>query len=315
MTKLSPSRADLPLRGKLWNAIGLFRYHVGLRRMRPYAVTALDDIDAYRALLATYSGLALERARVLEIGYGARPWRLLALLSTGADALGVDAEVPVLEGHAWEYREALRRNGVERALKSFVRHTVFDRRDRRAFRAELRRRGLRERIDRSRFLVGDAADLALPPGSLDLVISEEVFEHVRRESLARLVPKLARWLRPEGLALIRPNVFTGITGGHHPEWYRYTFQLHRRRRWTEPWEHLRRDRMRPDTYLNRLTRAQYRALLETSFEILEEMVAVPDLGRELLTPSVAAELAAYPDEELFSNQVLFVMRPRGRARE
>jgi glycosyltransferase involved in cell wall biosynthesis len=46
-----------------------------------------------------------------------------------------------------------------------------------------------------------------------------------------------------------------------------------------------------------------------------EFVAVvkdPDLGREYLDEAAKAELVGLSDEELFSNQVLFVLRPHGR---
>jgi len=61
---------------------------------------------------------------------------------------------------------------------------------------------------------GDRAD------SLDLLISEGVFDHLQRDTLEEVVAAIARWLRPTGIALIRPNVFTGITGGHLIEWSR-----------------------------------------------------------------------------------------------
>jgi Methyltransferase domain len=310
--KLSPSTESLPLGAKLADAAALLRYHRDCRRLAPEPVRVWSDLDEYAELLERHAGMALRDARVLEVGYGARPWRMLALLASGVDAIGVDAEVPVLAGRPSEYREAVRRNGVERAAKSLARRALFDRREWQAFRAELAKRGLPERLEPERFLVSDAAELELPADSLDLVTSEDVFEHVRRSSLTALVPKLARWLRPGGLALIRPNVFTGITGGHHPEWYAYTLSGPPRRRRTDPWEHLRRDRRRPNTSLNRLSRADYRRLFRESFEILEERVAQPDLGREWLTPELAAELSAYGEDELFSNRVLFVMRPLAR---
>jgi hypothetical protein len=36
---------------------------------------------------------------------------------------------------------------------------------------------------------------------------------------------------------------------------------------------------------------------------------VSDLGRDFATPDVLADLRTYPPEELFSNHVLFVLRP------
>jgi hypothetical protein len=57
-------------------------------------------------------------------------------LSLGADAWGVDAEVPILRGSMREYLAVLRSNGLERVVKSLVRRTLFDRAERVAFRAE-----------------------------------------------------------------------------------------------------------------------------------------------------------------------------------
>ncbi len=84
----------------------------------------------------------------------------------------------------------------------------------------------------------------------------------------------------------------------------------RRLRRSEPWEHLRRKRFRANVYLNELMRADYRRLFSQHFEIVEERVTKPDLGREYLSPEVAEELKRYSDEELFSNGVLFVLRPK-----
>jgi hypothetical protein len=228
----------------------------------------------------------------------------------GADAWGVDVEVPVLDGSRAELAAIYRANGLERALKSGVRRTVFDRRERRAMEAELARRGWTRPAPRERFIVADAAQLRWDDSDLDLIVSEDVFEHIPPEGLRKLVPAMAGWLRPDGLALVCPNVFTGITGGHQLDWNRFSFTRARPRRHTPPWDHLR-GRTRPaNTYLNQLTRADYRELLEPHFEIVEEIVKLPGLGRELLTGEVAAELAAWPEEELLSNQVLFVLRPR-----
>lgn len=78
----------------------------------------------------------------------------------------------------------------------------------------------------------------------------------------------------------------------------------------EPWEHLRKNRFRSTVYLNRLTRKQYRNLFRRYFDIVEERVKDADLSRSLLTPDIACELQGYPEEELLSNQVMFVLRPK-----
>jgi hypothetical protein len=238
------------------------------------------------------------------------PYRLIALRAMGVDVRGVDAEVPIVRGSRSEFRSVYRAGGAQRAARSFVRHTFLDRGQRHAFYDALAERGLEPPPVDDRLQVADAGDLALEPGQFDLVYSEDVFEHISRDGLERLTERMAGWLRPGGIAAIRPNVFTGIIGGHLIEWSLESFELDSPARRSEPWDHLRERRFRPNTYVNELTRADYRALFSRHFEILEERVKVPDLGREYLTPEVRRELSGYSEEELFSNQVLFVLRPR-----
>ena len=274
------------------------------------------NIAEYEAGTAEFTGKKLTDAAVLEIGYGARPYRLLTLLGMGVNARGVDLDAPLLRGRPSEFATIFRKNGAERLLKSFVRFFCFDWKQRADLRRELRGKGIELRVPKSagkEFIVEDAGSAAMnaiiEPASLDFVFSEDVFEHIPAESLPRLVANLAKWLKPGGVAFIRPNVFTGITGGHHVEWY--SSQVDRAiTRKTEPWEHLRRKRHPADTFLNGLTRADYRRLFAQHFEIVREKATNPDLGRQHLTDDVRRELAAFPDEELFSNQVLFVLKPR-----
>jgi SAM-dependent methyltransferase len=310
-TKLSPSVAKgLPLTRKLGEGIQLFDEY-RRRAGRGYAFDSLfDDAAEYDRLLRAHADIGLDEAAVFEIGFGARPYRQMALQSMGVDVRGVDAEVPVLDGGPAELLGMLRRNGVERATKSLLRHVLFDRGERRALAATIRRHGYTPRLDSSRLIIGDAGELELPAASVDLVFSEDVFEHIPRAALERLVPRMAAWLRPGGVALIRPNIFTGIVGGHLLEWSRASLREGERRRRSEPWEHLRKRRLAANTYLNELTRAQYRELFAGSFEILEERVAQPDLGRRYLDQAARDELADWSEEELFSNQTMFVLRSR-----
>ncbi|HEV3228197.1 MAG TPA: class I SAM-dependent methyltransferase [Solirubrobacteraceae bacterium] len=306
--KLAPSTADLPLREKVAGSIALFRDHWQAAREPSGFDWVFEDIDQYDRLLRTHGARPLPEARVFEIGYGARPYRFIAMSSMGIDVEGVDAEMPVLTGRPREFNAIFARNGLERVLKSLARHLLFDGHERRQFEEALRVRGLRPTLDPSRLLVADAASLD-GIGPYDLIVSEDVFEHISEDSLGALVPALARWLAPTGLALIRPNIYTGITGGHLVEWNRRSFSRRSRRR-SEPWGHLRGRGYQANTYLNRLTRDDYRKLFEAHFEILDEQVALPDLGRELLTESVRQELRSWDEEELFSNQVRFVLRPK-----
>lgn len=308
--RLSPSSASIPVADKARESWRLARNYIERTREGVDFAWVFEDFSEYDELLRAHGPAPLADAKTFEIGYGARPYRLIALQSMGVDASGVDAEVPFLSAGMRETRRALRTNGLERTAKSLVRRAVFDPSERKAYRTELARHGLVGTPDPSRMLVGDGADVNLPDGGMDLVISEEVFQSVERASLERMVPAMARWLKPGGLALIRPTVYTGILGAVLQEWSKWTLAHPPKTRRTEPWGHLRGHDIRANTHVNRFTRADYRELFSQHFEIVEERVRFADLGREYMTPEIRAELAAYPDEELFSNMVLFVLRKR-----
>lgn len=264
-----------------------------------------DNCSTYERF--TSSSLSL--ARVLEIGFGARPFRLLALMSMGIDARGIDLDMPMLQFSPARLFRIARKNGFERALKTGVRSALFDGRDRAKLKASLALRGYKLKMDPTRFLVGDATTYDFGSRSADLVCSDDVFEHIPPEGLQRLMKSLASCISPGGLALITPNIYSGITGGHLPEWYKDMVTNDEAKR-SEPWEHLRKRRYIANSYLNCLTRADYRNLFKPYFEILDEKVVNPDLGRQWLTTEVRSELAHWSEDELFSNRVQFVLRPR-----
>lgn len=306
----SPSSPSSPegtsLATKVRENVALFGEYRRGERGRAYLDGVFAELDEYPAVLERLGAKPLSESEVLEIGFGARPYRLAALLRQGVDATGVDMEVPVLTGSVAEFRRMYATNGAERTAKSLVRHLLFDRGQRRDFEGRAVERGWVGPVDPTRFVVSDAAELDVADGSIDLLLSEDVFEHIEVGALRRLVAQMRGWLRPDGLALIRPNVFTGITGGHLIEWD----DLAPAERRSEPWEHLRAQRFAPNSYLNGLRLADYRELFAEHFEIVEERVKRPDLGLEYLTDDIRAELAAYDEHELLANQVLFALRPR-----
>ncbi|MCO6414990.1 class I SAM-dependent methyltransferase [Siccirubricoccus sp. KC 17139] len=66
----------------------------------------------------------------------------------------------------------------------------------------------------ARLLIGGPAALsAIPDGSVDLVVSEAVLEHVRREDLAPLMAQLRRVTAPDGLGLHTVDFQDHLGGG------------------------------------------------------------------------------------------------------
>jgi Methyltransferase domain len=304
----SNSSAKLPLVRKCSELVALFAMSERALRNRADFTPVFNSIAEYEQIIAQYCNLCLANARIFEIGYGQRPERLLVLTSLNMNVRGVDLDAPVLSGSPRELFRVWRTNGYERALRTFIRFVLFDLRRRRELAHELQLRETQLKVPTDALLVQDAADVTLAPHSVDLIYSEDVFEHIPLSSLKLLTRKMASWLTPEGLALVRPNIFTGITGGHLTEW----FTTERRTRKSEPWEHLRKRRYLANVYLNKLTRQDYRELFSKHFTILEERVKYPDRGREHLTSEIANELNTYSYEELFSNQVLFILSPSNK---
>jgi len=205
----------------------------------------------------------------------------------------------------------LRQNGPERAIKSILRYCISDIRHWRQMASDFGRRGRKFSIPKDRLTTADAASESFwaESGSFNFIYSEDVFEHIPREHLNSLAEQMASALRPNGLALIRPMVFTGICGGHHLEWFPHTLDQPINRR-TEPWEHLRQNRFPANTYLNRLTRREYVKIFERHFRILENEAMEPNRGERFMTSQIRAELHDYSDDELFSNSVRFVLEPK-----
>jgi hypothetical protein len=283
------------------------RRHAASRRQ--YIEGVLTRIDSMRSTYERLTGRSFAEARVFEIGYGAQPFRIIALMSMGIRAKGIDLDMPMLRFSLPDLMEIRARNGFERALKTGFRSLLFDRRDYAHLKSALEKRGYAIRINPADLLVGDAATFDFGPEPYDLVYSQDAFEHIPREGIQKIMARLATRLAPNGLALITPNIFTGITGGHLPEWY-WDSEDNQSPRRSEPWEHLRKKRFQANTWLNRLARRDYRELFSHHFEIVEETVQEPNLGCHRLTPEIRAELAQWDDEELFSNTVQFALRPR-----
>jgi SAM-dependent methyltransferase len=307
--KTHSSVSNLEPAQKLREAFSLFRARF-LSKLDPASFDALfDHLSDFASTYRRFTGRSFKDAAVLEIGFGPRPSRLIALMGMDIDVRGIDLDMPMLRFSLPRLFRILRKNGVDRALKTAVRSLFFDSREQAALREAMKLRGFTPHIDPARFLVGDAATYDFGDVKFDFIYSWSVFEHIPPPDLSRLVERIAKMLAPNGIALLTPDVFTGITGGHLVEWYGYVVEADIARL-SEPWEHLRKARYKANTYLNRLSRADYRNLFREHFEILEERAIHPDMGRRWLTPELRVELAAWDEDELFSNTVQFVLGPK-----
>ncbi len=78
------------------------------------------------------------------------------------------------------------------------------------------------------------------------------------------------------------------------------------------WSHLTDEFDSADTYLNRLSRKDYRLLFESVFDVLEDVAVDPDLGRSLLTPEIANHLKVLTTMSCFQTMFdLFCVPAKG----
>jgi hypothetical protein len=272
-----------------------------------------DEADA---LARRYCGKPLAQCRVLEIGYGTRPLRMLWLWHHGIDVSGVDLDYPLLKFSLARLWRMTKTNGIERALKSAVRYLVVDRRQYDAMQDTLVARG-KLRPDApfwgdfaSRLAVHNAADPVYwaEAGRFDFIYSVDVFEHIPKQQVDAVVKAMAGALAPNGVALIRPDLFTGISGSHLPEWYKERLGESFVRK-APPWDHLRQNRFPANSYLNKMRLAEYEDIFARYLTIAETTPIDYGLGREFLTPDVRAELKDYSEDELLTNNIDYVLRP------
>lgn len=309
----SSSVARIGLGTKVREAVALGRMHLAKRSTIQDFQEFERDFAQYRAAALRHVGRPLEALRVFELGYGARPIRLSWLHSQGVDIAGADLDTPVISFDWGKVLDAARRNGLERAAKSVARELLVGDKEWRDAASAFERRnpGRKFRIPKEAMIVGDAADPAVwkQAGPVDFVYSEDVLEHIPIDRLPMVLSNIAAALSPDGVAFLRPHVFTGIGGGHDVEWYLPDVANDRPRR-TAPWEHLRQDRYPANTYLNRAGIEDYARLFSVDFEILEQFPKDIDLGRPYLTDEIRAELARYSEMDLMTDRMTFILRPR-----
>jgi hypothetical protein len=286
--KSASSVKALPWSQKFVEGVALASLH--FKRNRSTTLFHLDDyIQECDTALAKHNRRSLRESKVVEIGFGARPFRLVWLYNSGIDVWGVDLDKPLVSLSAKSVLEVLRNNGPERALKSLIRYCITDRNQWSQMASGLSKKGRPFRIPTERLLVNDAADPVFwnsVDGPVDFIYSEDVFEHIPRSTLEIITERMAEALRTtKGLAMIRPMMFNGICGSHRLDWYEHSLSEPMNRK-TEPWEHLRQDRFPANTYLNRLNKQDYMDIFSKYFRILESEATPPNLGVQFMTKNI-----------------------------
>ena len=244
----------------------------------------------------------LDGLRVLDVGCGKACWLTLLLHSSGAHATGIDTEVVDAAGGWRKYVQILRRNGPERALRTWVWEMLYAR----PYYRELARvASFPLRFDGVDARNMSVTTLDFADATFDLAVSHEVFEHI--DDVPAALAELRRVLKPDAVTYIYIHNYASLSGGHHIAWkYPDTEPSDE----VPPWDHLRGNRF-PEipSWINRLRERDYRAAFDAHFDVLEWFPLAPE-GEALLTPEIRAELSDYSEDELLTKGFVVIARPK-----
>ena len=290
-------RIDLSRRLRLY--VSMVRY--GNAHNRDFAREHYAFFADMQARLQKYVG-DLCSLHVLDVGCGKAFWLTLLLHSYGAHVTGIDTEFVAPGRSLGKYTGILRRNGLERVLRTLVWETIYAAPYYRELAAVCHFPLCFEGIDVRRMSV---TKLDFLGDTFDLVVSHEVFEHL--PDVPAGLRSLRRVMKPEGITYIYVHNYTSLSGGHHIAW---KYPDTEPSTVVPPWDHLRQNRY-PEipSWINRLREGDYRQAFEEQFEILDWFPTATE-GEALLTPEIRAELADYSEEELLTKGFVVIARPK-----
>lgn len=299
--KAAMSGQKIPLIHRFLSSCNIFRAY----KSRIFG-NAASDIDFHKELceiMSAHVGVQVQKARILDVGCGQTATQTALFKADGADVIGMDMEVPTYRMNFDTFVRVIRANGIERAIKSLLRHLLFDRR----FFSELSLRyGKTIPLGEMEVRVMNAASLSFPDDSFDFIYSAWVFEHI--DDVAAAVSEINRVLKPSGIAWIGVHLFPSLSGGHHLEWI---YPDERPSNKVPPWDHLLDNKYPPNTYLNRYRLDDYRRIFQRHTVIVDQQLSYE--GEKLLTPEIEEILRhkGYTREDLLTRRVIFLCRKKG----
>ncbi len=309
--KSSSSGQSVPAGRKINEAYLQFKRLISERnplKKREFSHLAAD-LQEYQDVLERFSDKPLDKSQTVEIGCGQRPYRLFYLIANGVSVNAIEKDFVAFNMNLKSIRQSFSINGMERTLKTIIRYFLFDLAENNQFLRELRNvSGRQFDWPLDKITHGDATDVEnWPAEDIDFIYSEDVFEHIPQAVLPQLCEIMAKKLSKNGIALIRPVTYAGLMGGHNIDYYDLDKNKNRT---CPPWDHLRDNNFPSNTYLNKMTRSDYRNLFSKYFDILDETVRDPEGGRSFMTSEIRAELTTWSDEELYCNHIRFILRAK-----
>jgi hypothetical protein len=306
--RLSNSSADVSIFEKLIYNFILFRMRMrGGNEGAAHANLRSAEIKSLVADFERETGHRAINSTIVEIGFGARPERAFAFTAFYNKVIAIDLDAPILLFR--DIFRVFRKNGLERGLKSLIRHILFDSRGWKIYHRQMKKLHSTYDPAKVKFIIGNAGnpDTWSSVDKADIIFSMDVFEHIPKEDLQSLMQELHKHIFSHSIIVTIPMIFTGICGGHDLEWYPYRVETNTA---STAWGHLLVNDFQPNTYINKLSRREYVGIYEKAgFKVVHDEAVRGRFGEKHLTPEKKELLSAYDDYELFSNNVYFLLKP------
>ena len=277
------------------------------KRIEMIVEWARNDVSNFQKMLTTLEqkGITLDaNSKALDIGCGSNAPMSLLLHAAGINVTGLDQKV----GYRWglgfrpsRYLQYGQKVGLFKTARKMLGELVYDRH---YYNALARFSELKLTESGLNLVEHNASELPIDDASMDLVVSNAVWEHIDKVELANR--EVARILKPGGVAYIEIHLFPSLSGGHDLPW---VVPGRTEMGGIQPWRHLRDPNWQEPVYLNRLREHQYRELFDgvEQLKILDWQVEFTE-GEELLTQEILDELPDYSREELTRRSIIVLLR-------
>jgi len=287
----------------------IHRFLSSLNILRAYQsgifVDAESAIKLHKQLseiIKKYVKVEIKEAKILDVGCGQTATQAVLLKADGANVIGIDMEVPTYKMNLRTFIKVIRTNGVERAIKSLLRHLLFDK----LFFSKLSLQyGKTISFDQLDTRLMNAVSLSFPDDYFDFIYSTWSFEHI--DNVPGALIEINRVLKPSGLAWIGAHLFSSLSGGHHLDWIHPNKSPSNR---VPVWDHLLHNKYPVNTYLNKLRLDEYREIFHKYVVVFDEELTYE--GDNFLTPEIEKILhnKGYTKEDLLTRTVIFLCRKK-----